>query len=164
MATKTWSNIQCQIKDLMINTFSENKLKKTFKLYGPFLWMGFNCLKAEEALRGNSLLFTTSPQKFLVLIWSTLEGWTAELTLEPPSGFEHGTPGLLFESLSNLRFYCSLCHINMENNQFWLLFVFYLRSFLSCNDCKGVFLFDYQLSCSKQCSYWFSKKQNKYMH
>ena len=25
----------------------------------PFLWMGFNCLKATEPLRGDSLLFTT---------------------------------------------------------------------------------------------------------
>ena len=29
------------------------------KLYGPFLQMGFNCLKATEPLRGDSLLFTT---------------------------------------------------------------------------------------------------------
>ena len=29
--------------------------KKT--LYNPFLWMGFNCLKATEPLRGDSLLF-----------------------------------------------------------------------------------------------------------
>ena len=27
-----------------------NKLKKK-KLYGPFLWMGFNCLKARATLR-----------------------------------------------------------------------------------------------------------------
>ena len=33
-------------------------------------------------------------QKFLVLILSTLEGWKAESTLEPPGGFEHGTFGL----------------------------------------------------------------------
>ena len=32
-----------------------------------------------------------SSQKFLVLILLTLEGWKAESTLEPPSGFEHGT-------------------------------------------------------------------------
>ena len=32
-----------------------------------------------------------SPQKFLVLTLSTLEGWKAESTLEPPSGFEYGT-------------------------------------------------------------------------
>ena len=29
------------------------------ELYNPFLWMGFNCLKATEPLRGDSLLFTT---------------------------------------------------------------------------------------------------------
>ena len=28
------------------------------KLYGPFFWMGFNCLKATEPLQGDSLLFT----------------------------------------------------------------------------------------------------------
>ena len=31
-----------------------------------------------------------SSQEFLVLILSTWEGWKAESTLEPPSGFEHG--------------------------------------------------------------------------
>ena len=35
-----------------------------------------------------------SSQKFLVLNLPTLEGWNAESNLEPPSGFEHGTPGL----------------------------------------------------------------------
>ena len=29
------------------------------KVCGPFLWMGLNCLKATEPLRGDSLLFTT---------------------------------------------------------------------------------------------------------
>ena len=38
------------------------------KLYSLFLWTGFNCLKATEPLRGDSSLFTISPQKFLVLI------------------------------------------------------------------------------------------------
>ena len=37
---------------------------------------------------------TLSSQIFLVLIWSTLEGWKAESTLEPPKGFEHDNPGL----------------------------------------------------------------------
>ena len=33
------------------------------KLNSPFLRMGFNCLKATEQLRGDSLLFTTkSPE------------------------------------------------------------------------------------------------------
>ena len=29
------------------------------KLYGFFLWVGFNCLKATKPLRGDSLLFTS---------------------------------------------------------------------------------------------------------
>ena len=35
-----------------------------------------------------------SPQKFVVLTLSISEEWKTELTLGPPSGFEHGTPGL----------------------------------------------------------------------
>ena len=34
-----------------------------------------------------------SSQKFLILIWLISEGWKVESTLEPPSGFEHGTSG-----------------------------------------------------------------------
>ena len=37
------------------------------KLYGPFLWMGFNCLKATEPLRGVSFLFTTQSPAALQL-------------------------------------------------------------------------------------------------
>ena len=68
---------------------------KNLKLYDPFLWMGFNCLKAIEPLSGNSLLFTTQFPK----VYGThltdprrMKGW--ELTLEPPSGFEPETPRL----------------------------------------------------------------------
>ena len=32
---------------------------KNLKLYGPFLSMGFNCLKITEPLRRDSLVFTT---------------------------------------------------------------------------------------------------------
>ena len=65
---------------------------KKLKLYGPFLWMGFNCLKAIEPLRGGSLLFTTKfPEIWNSFIWksfletnqvaivnefSTVTGWT----------------------------------------------------------------------------------------
>ena len=37
-----------------------NTLKK---LYGPFLWMGFNCPEATEPPRGGSLLFITKSQR-----------------------------------------------------------------------------------------------------
>ena len=40
--------------------------------------------------------------KFLVLILSTSEGWKPESTLEPASGFEHGTPGLGIQRLNHL--------------------------------------------------------------
>ena len=42
-----------------------------------------------------------SSRKFMVLILSTSEGWKAESTLESPSGFEHGTPGLGIQRLNH---------------------------------------------------------------
>ena len=47
-------------------------------------------------------LLPFSSQKFLVLILSTSEGWKAESTLEPPSGFEHETPALGIQRLNHL--------------------------------------------------------------
>ena len=41
-----------------------------------------------------------SSQKFLILILSTSEGLKAESTLEPPTGFEYGTPGFGIQRLS----------------------------------------------------------------
>ena len=51
-----------------------------------------------EPLRRGSLLIT---MKLLVLILSTSEGWKAESTLEPPSGFEHGNPGLGIQHINH---------------------------------------------------------------
>ena len=42
-----------------------------------------------------------SSQKSLALILSTLEGWKAESTLEPTSGFERRTPGLRIQRLNH---------------------------------------------------------------
>ena len=77
----------------------QNTNKKTFKkkLYGPFLWKGFNYLKARATSRGQFTFY----QKFLVLILSTSEVWKAESTLEPPSSFEHETPGLGIQRLNH---------------------------------------------------------------
>ena len=47
-----------------------------------------------------------SSQKFMVLILSTSEGWKTQSTLEPPSGFEHGTPGLGIQRLTVKVFNC----------------------------------------------------------
>ena len=38
---------------------------------------------------------------FLILILSTSEGWKDESTLEPLTGFEHGTPGLEIQHLNH---------------------------------------------------------------
>ena len=54
-----------------------------FLPHNPFSWMGFNCRMATKPLLGGILLSTTSSQKFLVLIWSTSEGWKSESTLGP---------------------------------------------------------------------------------
>ena len=42
-----------------------------------------------------------SSRTFLELILSTSKGWKAEPTLEPPSAFEHGIPGLGIQSLNH---------------------------------------------------------------
>ena len=42
-----------------------------------------------------------SSHKSLVLILPTSEGWTAESSLEPPSGFEHGTLRLEIQRLNH---------------------------------------------------------------
>ena len=55
-----------------------------------------------EPLSGGSLLFTAKfPEIRDASISSNSEGWKAESTLESPSGFEQGTPGLGFQRLNH---------------------------------------------------------------
>ena len=42
-----------------------------------------------------------SPKEYLILILSTSEGWQAESTLVPLSGFEPRTPGLDIQRLNH---------------------------------------------------------------
>ena len=56
-------------------------------------------LQSHYEERVHSLL--QSPQKFLVLIWSTSERWKAESTLESPSSFELKAPGLGIQHLNH---------------------------------------------------------------
>ena len=73
-------------------------LKKTlWPLFmdGVQLLQGYNHF--EEAVH----FLPFSSQKFLVLILSTSERWKAELTLESPRGFEHGTPRLGIQHLNH---------------------------------------------------------------
>ena len=87
----------CEFCEISKNTFFTEHLRTTaskqnLKLFGPFLWIGFNCLKATEPPRVlTSLLWTCfdplSHQKFLALNWSTSERWKVGSTLEPPRFF-----------------------------------------------------------------------------
>ena len=55
------SDISKIILDRRVITFFFKKKKNN----NPFFWMGFNCLKAIEPLRGDRLLFTTRcPKSF----------------------------------------------------------------------------------------------------
>ena len=56
--------------------------------------MVFNCLKATEPLWGDSLLFTTKSPGVPGTHLIDLGMMKGELNLEPPDGFEPGTPGL----------------------------------------------------------------------
>ena len=44
---------------------------------------------------------TLSSQKLLVLVLLTSQEWKTESTLEPPNGFEYGTPGLGIQHLNH---------------------------------------------------------------
>ena len=54
-----------------------------------------------RATSRRQFILPLSPQKIMVFISLTSEGWKAKLTLEPPSGFEHGTPGLGIQRLNH---------------------------------------------------------------
>ena len=63
--------------------------------------MGLNCLKARASHFEEAVYFLQlSSQKFLALVLSTSEEWEVESTLEPPSGFEYGTPELEIQRLN----------------------------------------------------------------
>ena len=89
----------CEFCEISKNTFFTEHLRTTaskqnFKLFGPFLWIGFNCLKATEPPRVlTSLLWTCfdplSHQKFLALNWSTSERWKVGRPWSHPDFFFH---------------------------------------------------------------------------
>ena len=59
----------------------------------PFSGLGLIPPRLQNHYEEAVYFLQLSSQKFPVLIWSTSEGWKAESTLEPHSGFEHRTPG-----------------------------------------------------------------------
>ena len=79
----------------LIHPLVEWKRKK--KLYGPFLRIRFNCLKAIEQLCGDRLLFITKfpeiPAPNLIDL-GRMTRWVDLACVTAPSGFEHETHGL----------------------------------------------------------------------
>ena len=47
------------LKSVDLTKTQKSRYLEKKELYGPFLWMGFNCLKAAESPRVDCLLFTT---------------------------------------------------------------------------------------------------------
>ena len=68
------------------------------KLYGPFLCPYASRL---QPLRGGILLFIIQFPEISGAHFIDLGKMKAESTLEPPSGFEHGTPGLVIQHLDH---------------------------------------------------------------
>ena len=70
--------------------FSRGIEKKALKNFmAPFYGCGSAASKLEP-LRGGSLLFTTKFPEISGIHFIDMEGWKADSSLEPSSGFEHG--------------------------------------------------------------------------
>ena len=66
---------------------------------GPFDGWVSTASKLQSYLEGAVHFLPYSSQKFLLVILWNLEGWKAESTLKPPSGFEQEIPGLRIQRL-----------------------------------------------------------------
>ena len=51
-------SLKWSVSQNLVKLYAKYGEAKTLKLYGPFLWIGFNLFKATESLRGGSLLYT----------------------------------------------------------------------------------------------------------
>ena len=70
--------LQIRFKFMCEQRFPIILLLKKNIFYSSFLWLGFNCIKATEPLRGDSLLFTTRspgvPGTYLIDL-GRMKGW-----------------------------------------------------------------------------------------
>ena len=67
------------------------KLKKTFIV--PYYGWGLTVSRLQGQNKKTVYFLPLTSPEFVVLILLTSEEWKTESTLEPTSGFEHGTPG-----------------------------------------------------------------------
>ena len=98
---RAWNSLPLECFPLTYD-LSGFKSKKTFKTFWPLFMDGVQLPQGYSHFEEAVYFLPLSSQKFLVLILSTSEGWEAESTLESPSGFEHGTPGLEIQCLNHL--------------------------------------------------------------
>ena len=86
---------------LHLTSNKECRQKKKKTLWPLFIMDGVQLPQGYCHFEEAVYFLSFSSQKFLVLILSTSEGWKAESTLEPPSGFDHGAPGLGIQCLNH---------------------------------------------------------------
>ena len=87
--------------DTVMKLAKQKKKQKNLKTLRPLFMDGVQLPQGYSHFEEVVYFLPQSSQKLLVLILSTSEGWKADLTLEPPSGFEHGSPGLGIQHLNH---------------------------------------------------------------
>ena len=98
-----WCVIFCFLRT--IQYFFMKQLIDFLKLYGPFLWMRFNCLKATGSPQTDSLLFTTKSQEgsglsITLMLLSDSYLRIPQMVLDPPllgNIFMHFSTHAIFE-------------------------------------------------------------------
>ena len=90
---KYWIPIKIKISMVCIH--------KTFELYGPFLWIGFNYINATATKPQETIYFLPRiSQKSLVLILSTSEGWKLNRPWSHPVVLTNGLMDWEFSALT----------------------------------------------------------------
>ena len=68
----------CKLCSWYVKNFLRSVTNKNVKLYGSFIWIGFNCLISTKPLPGDSLLLTTKSPGVpgtRMLELGRMEGW-----------------------------------------------------------------------------------------
>ena len=116
----------------------EKRQKTTTNLCLLFYEQGSTVSRLQSKYEETVFFLPLRHQKFLVLIWSTSEGWQAESTLVPLRGFELETPGLGIQCLNH---HCRILEIIKINGTMIQEIAFlkagiYYNYLNTCTHCK----------------------------